>query len=569
MDNPGVQSTGSIGIQPLQGGETPKSGDVEKGKARMGVDREVTVTTPNATVQTPETEETTEPKDTSLSERKTENVTDEKPGFFGRLKSKAKEKGAQLKDYAAGKLESGKELGKKAVRGGVGFAHHPMRSTGEAMLSGAAYAQEKYEGAKDKGGAALTKMREGLSTFKADPKGVLSAGKSGLASKARSLKERAVSLPSTIKTKMPSRPKMGSLPNIKSIFSRSAKSVPPSQSVQQGISTVGKMSERMSTKMENTETRLETAKSEKANLKMLDKLMTDPSAFYKTDKEVMVSWGEQSVTIKGTGAERAKGVRDAVDIVFENRGEILDRLDAIDGEVSTLKSDKKKLKSKSKKQMQGARETLSTNAKESYKHDLGVLKGQRTTLKEKLSQAKAALKEALKGDKSEATELKQPLKVKIKTDTRLAKELSAELKTLKKQEKESLRGLESELKESQALMKKYQAKMDKAEGVKYTSAAAGFEAASQKVQSLNDEIAHQREGSELRIAQKLSTITDLKDGITRNKETLSDIGSSKGGHEDLRKQLEQAEQALERNTAAIKELQQQQRVDQNAIKKIK
>ena len=587
MESSGVGS--SVSIQPLQnGGAGQKVGGDEKAQASFSSgNRTLSKTDDTVSIQTAGNEESLEPSvdDKSLSERKTENITDKKPGrmkqamsWFG-AKAKAKAKASGLKESAANKWEAGKNAGKSAgkavVRGAVNFAHNPKATAGNAAASTALYARGKYTSAKAKGVSALQSAGAGLKAFKENPKDTLKAGGAKISGGLKSIKNRAASIPKSVKNRMPSRPKSFSLPGLKSLFKRSATTVPPSPSlsVKNAMSISTQKIQQLSSQVKDAGETLQQARSDKANLKNLSQLIEGSSKLYKSGVKGEVSWNGETVKVSGKGVERARSLRAAVRFVIDNKAAIQAGLETSKEVVTDLKAGNKDLKAEMKQSVKTQRKQASTSEKESYTEKLTDLKSTRSSIKERIVEAKKLAQEAAAEGKTEASESRKSLRMQMKVDNGLLKELEGEVKAEQKLVDQQMSSIRKDLSTLKSAVKKYQGKLEKAT-TEYAKKAAegGLTAAREQRDQLLQKIETIQIESASRMSESQQTIKNLTDSLETNKQaiTLTKIkGADSSTFEALKEQWQAAKNELEQNTADIRALQKQHKVDQQAINNIK
>ena len=522
-------------------------------------------------------------EDKPLSERTTENVTDKAPGklkqAFSFLKAKAKAKASGLKESAAHKWEAGKETGKSAgrtaIRGAVNFAHSPKTTTGNAAVSTALYARGKYTAAKEKGSSALQSAGAGLKALKENPKDTIKTGKAKIGQGLKGIKDRAASVPTRIKNKMPTRSKSISLPSLKSLFNRSAKSVPPppSLAVKNAIDTAAQKAQQLSGQVKDAGETLQQAKSDKANLKQLAQLLNDPSGFYKSGVEAKVSWNGETVNIGGEGLEKTRSVSAALKLARAHQKEIRAGFNAAREVVTDMKAGKKDLKAEVKQEIKTVRKQASASKKENYTQQLTDLKTTRSSLKEKITEMKKLAEAAASEGKTEVVASRKSLRVQLKVDSEHLKALKKEIKNEEQHAERQTKSIRKDFSTVRSAIKTYETILKKS-SIDYERKAAqeGLNAAEQKRDRLVEDLEAVQKTLENNTVELKSEVSETSKSIDAGKQAIAMTKGKGGGStafEELKTQWQAAKSELEQNTKDIRALQQQYKTDQSAIKNLK
>ncbi|MTI14805.1 hypothetical protein [Sansalvadorimonas verongulae] len=498
--------------------------------------------------------------DKSLSERSVEDVTDEKPGRMKQamswLKGKTFDKGAVL------------------VRGAVNFAQHPMHSTGNALYSAGQYAKGKYQGAKEAGAAAKEQVGGGLSALKENPKEAL---KAGAASVGTGIKKRATTLPGKVKKLVPSRSKgfnLSKLSKLKSVFSRSAKGVPPapSASVKHLVATAGQKQDVQRAQGAERQDVLQQTREARDNTQNLNKLLSDPVSLSRSSEDFTLRFpGGEVVDISGTAAERAQSTRDAVGFANKYRSEIQQNKGDFEQLTKDLKTENRKADKADRKTATRERNAIAHDEQRNFKKDAETLKSQRSEIKDQISKLKAEIKEELKVDKESIKQQKAPLKTTLKADRELLKTLEKSVEGDQKQLDNELKELRAELKTARKGVKKFEGKLERERPEwDQQSAQSGLASAQGEVGRLVDAMTAKQQAFDVAHRDVNQDIADLRATVEQEKIDLKgdfEVADSRVGR--LRQQLAETEALLEGNTKQMKELQRQHKAAREEIKKLK
>ncbi len=509
MESSGIQGRG-VGIT-----QTPPPSDNqsiqqgEAGKANFGSgQRDVTVTTPTASSQTDQSVQTDDVADTPIAER---TIADASSGEKGKLRQ-----AAELIRSAAGEFFSGK----------------------------------------------LQKARDGLSALKSNPKETVVSG-------AKSLKQRTITLGGKIKARMPSRPKGVNLPPIKSLFSRAAKSVPPtpSVSVKEGLEKIAETRAQGATQVDSTRGALQDVRREQDNVKTLNKLLDDPTSFFKAGPDVTVNWNDQSITISGDGLERAQSVKAAVSLAVANRTEIRETLQDSKDLVDGLRASKKEQKAEVRGEVKSQRSALAEQESVAYQKEREGLQTKRNSLKATLQQAKQTLKKAQAQEKGSVSDQRKGIKTELKAEQSVLQGLKKAVKAERSAIKDQLQTLQKDLDTHKSDISKYEAKLKKTTGHAHAAAESGLAAAREEANGIALQIAELKEGVERKVADTLTEITTLETSMAAKKTQLDGIKKNQQAYQQEQQAVDEAQRALDENTRQLKALRDQHQLDRKAIRK--
>ena len=456
MESSGINRSGVQSL--LQGDGSKRVGSSEQKQVPFSSGtRTVVEKEPTVSIKTTDSGELPEssPDNKSIDEFKIDDVTDQKPGKLREglswLSGKVKSKAVGLKDSVASK-------GAAVARGTVKLATNPKTTLGHAAVDSAVYLQGKYTSAKSKGATAKQAIGDGLKALKENPKETLKAGGARVGSGLKSIKDRAVSLPKNVKSKIPERPKGFSLPSLKSLFSRSAKPVPPSPSasVKAAVDLSTKKTDQFTTQLTQAKDSVQQEKTAKTNLQNLSKLLDDPGDFYKSGVELDVQWGGETIHIGGEGLNRARSVKSAQQLAQTHQKEIRSELKGVDQRIETARTSKRELKEKNKTETQELHEKTAIKEESEYSSQLSKLKDERTSLKKKLSLAKEFLKEAVSKGKGHASSTRSGLKAQLKVDRELLKALKGKEKGERSRVDQETKTIRQGLKKATAEIEKYE-----------------------------------------------------------------------------------------------------------------
>ncbi len=360
--------------------------------------RPVSVTAPSSSLLVPDDAGSTSPENTAIGERKTENVQARLRNVLNQLKSKAQPAADGIKGLVLDIVHAGKAFGESALTITKAFVRDPKDRTLDAAGKLKGYAGGKLTTAKRTGIGLYGQVARGLSAVKSDPKDVLSKAGENIKGKATSLKERAISLPETIKNKIPALPRGDSLPNPKALFSRFAKPLPsPSASVQKALKVIKEVSVKSAGKVNGIKEDLEQAKADLANLEALNKLLDNKSAFNEGEN-VKLSWNSESSYIGGDNQFALPGqVGTPLRLVKDNEADIRKALEPAKQKVSELESQLGTFKTRAKDDDKLLRKKLSASLnKTNYVAQQEALE-ERASIKEEISSAKQSVKDIYKG----------------------------------------------------------------------------------------------------------------------------------------------------------------------------
>lgn len=406
------------------------------------------------------------------------------------------------------------------------------------------------------------KVRAGVKEFKSAPKETASKT-------LKSLKERSVSVKDNIKAKLPARPEGMKLSAIKSLFSRSAKSVPPSPSASvlasvKGISTAKREGAEQ---LQKAKYNLAVAESDLDNVKTLNKLLKDPTGFLNSSDDVTVKWGGEEVKISGEGDDRALSLTKAFNLATANRLEIRAQLPQAKDDIKDLQAEQKAEKKKLKEDIEGTRKQALNRESRQYEVDRELLKTKREQLKTGLKNTKQNLKNTLAENETPIKEQRAELEASIKADKQEIEELKAKLEGSDIQFEKKL----DELQERRAALNKtvteYAKKASKAPEHERGAALDSMRTAGSEAKELEQKIQDAvREAKAEQTIQK-AEIAGLEAGIDVQKQELENLESDTLSVLDLKKTIKDFEDQLEQNSKALDALKGQHQVDQKAIKK--
>ena len=532
-------------------------------------------------VEQQETELESEPEAQKLSERDVKDVSDDRPGVLRRaggfVAKGIKKAGHAAYDYGTGKLKSGKELARSVKNGGKQLVHHPVDTT--VALAQGAYnsGKEKLSSAKQSARALGGAVADGAKAFKENPKGVTKGALKSLATgTAKSIRKRGASLRSKVTKLVPARVRNASLPRIKSLFSRSARQVPPqpSTSVKAAVDTASQKAERFEKLQTDAVDTMQQAKSSKANFELLGKLLDDPSGFYKSGFEAELTFPEgQTVLIAGDGLERAQVVDKAMKFANQQKSMIREGVKSSKEFASEVKSGNKELKSERKQEFSELRKEASTAEKAQYESDTEDLKTAREELKEEVRALKARVKERGGGLNEAVFAEKKRLKGKVRSGETTLKGLNQKIKKEVNGGKQSLQGMKKELYSFRDTEAKFDKQLSKAKAEPDKAAAkTGLEKARNEIADLTTRMTSKKLEIEEAVKELREDAARLEEQISHDKQSLEefDIESVKSDElKQIEDQLKQLKEKLKANGESIDKRRQQYRLGKAAIKKMK
>ncbi len=406
------------------------------------------------------------------------------------------------------------------------------------------------------------KVRAGVKEFKSAPKETASKT-------LKSLKERSVSVKDNIKAKLPSRPEGMKLSAIKSLFSRSAKSVPPSPSASvlasvKGISTAKREGAEQ---LQKAKYNLTVAESDLDNVKTLNKLLKDPTSVLNSSDDVTVKWGGEEVKISGEGDDRAVSFTKAFTLATANRSEIRAQLPQAKDEIKDLKAEQKAEKKKLKEDIEGTRKQALNRESKQYEVDRELLKTKREQLKTGLKNTKQNLKNTLAENGTAIKEQRAELEASIEADKQEIEELKAKLEESDIKLEKTLGEFQKRQAALNETVTEYAKKASNAPEHERGAALDSVRTAGSEAKKLEQEIQDAVRDANAEQAIQKAEIAGLEAGIDVQTQELEILESGTLSVLDLKKTIKDFEDQLEQNSKALDALKGQHQVDQKAIKK--
>ncbi len=529
-----------------------------------------------------------EPEARSLSSRSVRDVSSNKPGLLRRgaalVKKGAGKAASSAYNYGAKKLQSGKEkassawhsakeLGSSTKKAGSEFIHHPVDTTWAVANGVVQYGQEKLQAARGAASSLGGAVARGASALRHNPKETLkAAGTSTL----RSLKNRSISVYHKAKKLIPNRVKNFSLPNIKSILSRSARAVPPQPSVslKTVVAEAGKQSQRLEGLLGDNQDSRAQAEAAGENYQRLTQLLDDPSTLHQSAFEGPLTFpdGEQ-VFIGGDDVTRAQSIDVALEYALQQENEIREGQRDNQELVSQLKKEKKILKADIGKQSSTAKKEATSAEKAEYASEMKELQKERKKIGGLVDQIKQLLKSETQQFKEEIESQRKELKQQLQDSQKQLKDAVRELKAQSQNEPEAVTSRRANLAKTRKAVAKYKKEATRAQSEEdKATAAAGLDKARDVNNRLVKEISSLTVETQKAVAELEAKVAELEQEVYLKEQELEEFEVSEPTSsviDELEERLEGVQDRLDENSRQIKARKKQHKQDRKEIGKLK